>query len=380
MGYMALELDISKAYDRMEWNFLERAMLHLGFSGRFVATIMSCIKSASYSVLLNGVLGSTIKPSRGLRQGDPLSPYLFLVCAIGLQGLLHKAEADGSLRGVFICRNGPRVSHLFFADNSVLFCREKESECQVILDNLSVYERGLGQKINKDKTNIFFSANTQHDLQARIQQLLGVPAIRQYEKYLGLPAFVGRAKKQGFAYIKERIWRKIQGWKEKLLSQAGKEVLIKLVIQAIPTYSMSCFKLPKCLIKEIKIMIQKFWWGYSGDGKKVHWVKWERLCQGKDFGGLDFKEIKNFNEALLAKQVWRMLKNPDSLCHRVFKAQFFPDCSILEATNTANGSYAWKSILSAWNAVQKGVVWRIGDGKLVCIKEDKSLPNQSINR
>ena len=160
MGYMALELDISKAYDRVEWNFLERAMLHLGFSGRFVATIMSCIKSASYSVLLNGVLGSTIKPSRGLRQGDPLSPYLFLVCAIGLQGLLHKAEADGSLRGVFICRNGPRVSHLFFADNSVLFCREKESECQVILDNLSVYERGLGQKINKDKTNIFCSSNT----------------------------------------------------------------------------------------------------------------------------------------------------------------------------------------------------------------------------
>ena len=203
MGYMALELDISKAYDRVEWNFLERAMLHLGFSGRFVATIMSCIKSASYSVLLNGVLGSTIKPSRGLRQGDPLSPYLFLVCAIGLQGLLHKAEADGSLRGVFICRNGPRVSHLFFADNSVLFCREKESECQVILDNLSVYERGLGQKINKDKTNIFFSANTQHDLQARIQQFLEVSAIRQYEKYLGLPVFVGRAKKQGFAYIKE---------------------------------------------------------------------------------------------------------------------------------------------------------------------------------
>ena len=142
--YMALKLDMSKAYDRVEWGFLERAMLHLGFSGRFVATIMSCIKSVSYSVLLNGVPGNVIKPSRGLRQGDPLSPYLFLVCAMGLQGLLHKAEADGSFRGVSICRNGPRVSHLFFADDSVLFCRAKESECQVILDILSVYERGSG--------------------------------------------------------------------------------------------------------------------------------------------------------------------------------------------------------------------------------------------
>ena len=170
-------------------------MLHLGFSGRFVATIMSCVKSVSYSVLLNGVPGSNIKPSRGLRQGDPLSPYLFLVCAMGLQGLLHKAESEGLIRGVSICRNGPRVSHLFFVDDSVLFCRAKESECQVILDILSIYEKGSGQKINKDKTNIFFSSNTSHDLQARIQHLFGVPSIRQHEKYLGLLAFVeiGRA-------------------------------------------------------------------------------------------------------------------------------------------------------------------------------------------
>ena len=143
-GYMALKLDMNKAYDRVEWKFLERAMLHLGFFGRFVATIMSCVKSISYSVLLNGVPGSTIKPSRGLRQGDPLSPYLFLVCAMGLQGLLHKAESEGLIRRVSICRNGPRVSHLFFADDSVLFCRAKELECQVILDILSIYEKGSG--------------------------------------------------------------------------------------------------------------------------------------------------------------------------------------------------------------------------------------------
>ena len=153
-------------------------------------------------------------------------------------------------------------------------------------------------------------------------------------------------------------------------------MLIKSVIQAIPTYSMSCFKLPKGLIKEIKIMIRKFWWGYSGDSKKVNWVKWERLCQGRDFGGLGFKEIEKFNEALLTKQVWQMLKNPNSLCHRVFEAWFFPNCSILEASNSANGSYAWKSILSARNVVWKGVVWWIGDGKLVCIKEDKWLSDQ----
>ncbi|XP_030939807.1 uncharacterized protein LOC115964686 [Quercus lobata] len=188
LGYMALKLDMSKAYNWVELEFLEKTMRHLGLEDRMPV--------------------GSIKPERGLCQGDPLSPYLFLKCATGLQSLLHTAKMEGHIQGVAICRNGPRVSHLFFADDSVLFCRAKEEECQKILDILATYERGLGQKINRDKTNIFFSTNTSSDMQSCIQIILGVLAIRQYEKYLDLPAFVGRAKKQSFIYIKERVWKK----------------------------------------------------------------------------------------------------------------------------------------------------------------------------
>lgn len=249
-----------------------------------VRIIMSCLKSMSYSMLLNGQLVANIKPSRGLQQGDPLSPYLFLLCVMGLQSLIHQVEVDGNIQGVAICRNDPRVSHLFFTDDSVLFCRASMEKCQKMLDILEVYERGSRQKINREKTNIFFSSNTSQPIQSCIQQLLGVPTITQYEKYLRLPSLVGREKKRSFIYLKERVQKKLQGWKEKLLSQASREVFIKSVIQTIPAYTMSCFKLSKGLIEEIEVLTRKFWQDYDGDSQKVHWVSQERFCEVKEFG------------------------------------------------------------------------------------------------
>ena len=266
---MALKLDMSKAYDRVEWVFLERIMLMMGFSPRWISLISGCIRSVTYSILLNGQPHGLITPEQGLRQGDPLSSYLFLLVTEGLHALFTKAEVDSAVRGVSICAAGPKISHLLFANDSLVFCRATIAECVRIQSLLQLYEQASGQKINRGKTNIFFSSNTPHRTCSTISNFLGVPITQRYKQYLGLPSLVGWAKKKSYSLIKERIWKKLKEWKEKLLSQVSREILIKAVIQAIPTYTMSCFKLPKGLIKEIESLIRKFWWRYRGEQRKI---------------------------------------------------------------------------------------------------------------
>ena len=161
-------------------------------------------------------------------------------------------------------------------------------ECEKVLNILEVYENASGQKVNRSKTALLFSKCTPNDIKNSIKQALGVQEILRYDKYLGLPSFVGKGKKASINYIKERIWQKLRGWKGKLLSQAGREVLIKSVIQAIPTYT--CFKLPLGLCHEIASLIKKFFWGQRGDQRKAHWLKWDELTKSKIIGGMGFRD------------------------------------------------------------------------------------------
>ena len=172
--------------------------------------------------------------------------------------MIHKATERGEIQGVSICHNGPKLTHLFFADDSLLFCRATTHDCQKVLEILSNYERVSGQKLNREKTALFFSKSTPNEMQKEIMDLLGVNELKQYEEYVGLPALVGRNKRASFDRLKQKVWKRLQGWEGKLLSQAGREVLIKSVIQAIPTFIMSCFKLPTTLCHEIETLIRKF--------------------------------------------------------------------------------------------------------------------------
>jgi hypothetical protein len=144
-------------------------------------------------------------------------------------------------------------------------------------------------------------------------QIMGLQSENHGGKYLGLPIYIGREMTKAFAYIMEKIWKRIIGWKERFLSKVAKEILIKGVAQAIPTYAMSCFDITKSLCDDISRMICRYWWSQMDDEHKAHWVSWPNMMKPKSEGGLGFKDIHAFNLSMLARQGWRLLQAPESL-------------------------------------------------------------------
>ncbi|XP_021770438.1 uncharacterized protein LOC110734577 [Chenopodium quinoa] len=319
-GSFALKLDMIKSYDRVEWVFLERVMDKMGFSGAWISRIMSCLQSVKFAFKINGQI-----------------------------------SGDGLLHGARICRGAPRISHLFFADDSILFAKAKTIECSVIANIISKYERASGQKINT----------------------LGVREVNRNGKYLGLPTIIGRSKRAIFAGIKERIWKILQGWTAKLLSNHGKEILIKAVAQAIPTYIMGILRIPDGIVDEIHSLLARFWWGSTSSIKRLHWQKWEELCRPKSIGGLGFRDLRCFNQALLAKQLWRLHHDRGSLVHAIMKVKYFKNCDVLEAARGYDPSYTWRSLWGAKSLLLEGLKWRVENGCDISVWDCAWLPSNS---
>ncbi|XP_062171134.1 uncharacterized protein LOC133876926 [Alnus glutinosa] len=242
------------------------------------------------------------------------------------------------------------------------------------------YEEASGQQINLEKTAVFFSGNTKVAVRDSIIQGTGYSCTSQYERYLGLPALIGRSRIATFNVIKDRIWKRMNGWKEKFLSHAGKEILIKSVIQAMPTYTMSVFRLPKTLCRDINSMLGRFWWGNKENGSKMAWMAWSGLGRKKLDGGLGYRDLVNFNTALLAKQGWRFIKHPETLVSTIFREKYFPSRDFLGSSLGSRPSYVWRSICGAKSVLSEGLMWRVGDGLSIKIFEDKWIPSTQTHK
>ncbi|KAH9724860.1 putative reverse transcriptase/RNA-dependent DNA polymerase [Citrus sinensis] len=208
-GIAALKIDMTKAYDRIEWGFLQDMMLKLGFDPRWVNLIMLCVTTVRYSVLRENREVGPIIPSRGLQQGDPLSPYLFILCAEGFSSLIKSYERLSLLHWVRVARSALEVTHLFFADDNFLYFRANQVEASTVKQILTTYGCASGQLVNFTKSYISFSANVHDSVVSQIYGILEVNAIDDHGTYLGLPSHIGRKKKVVFTYIRDKVWKLI---------------------------------------------------------------------------------------------------------------------------------------------------------------------------
>ncbi|KAL6214415.1 hypothetical protein ACLB2K_013849 [Fragaria x ananassa] len=172
---------------------------------------MECMQSVFYYVLIQGRPFGRIVPSRGIRQVDPISPYLFLLVAEGFSALLKKAESEKSLHGVSIARGAPSVTHMFFADDSLLFCDSSIQDCLKLKEIFAVYERASRQKISVEKSAVSFSPRTTRVVKEACSTTLHMKIVPCHERYLGLPIVTGKNKKKVFKGVADRVWQKIQG-------------------------------------------------------------------------------------------------------------------------------------------------------------------------
>ena len=235
----------------------------------------------------------------------------------------------------------PVVNHLLFADDSLLMFKSSVEGAVAASNLLERYCMASGQRINHEKSSIFFSRGCPQTMRDSIKNTLNVHNESLSDRYLGMPREVGHAKNGTFRYLRDRVWEKIRGWMEKLLSAAGKEVLIKAVAQSILVFSMSCFRLPRGLCENITSLIIQFWWGSKQGKRKPSWVAWDEMTTPKHLGGLGFRDLEIFNLALLSKQAWKLLQNPTSLSARILKGVYFPEDSLFAAWLGSHPSQIW---------------------------------------
>lgn len=176
-----------------------------------------------------------------------------------------------------------------------------------------------------------------------------------------------------FAWVLGRICSKLESWKEKLLSKVGKEVLLKTVIQALPQYAMSIFKLPVFICKTIEQKIASFWWKTNEKKEDIHWKRWELLKTRKDRGDMGFRDLLSFNKAMLGKQTWRLAQQPDSLWARLFQGLYYLNTDIWHAVNGTRPSWGWRSLVLGRETIAPKIMWKVGDGSKIKIREDKWL-------
>ena len=310
----AFKLDIHKAFDSLNWDFLFTALDKMRFPDLFIRWIKKCISGCMLSVKINGVLEGYFQCKSGLRQGDPLSPYLFVlsmeILTIYLNTTLQNCESF-----VFHWRTKQlKLSHVIFADDIFVFCKGEQASIKILLDSVSHFCDCSGLKLNKEKCQAFF-CNVPADIVRDTISEYGFSQGSLPITYLGLPLITSRLTPSLCDPLIHRLCKRIEGWAVRSLRYSGRLQLIKSVLQAIQGFWSMYLFLPKGVLKRIQSILAKFLWGgCSLEGRCHYNVAWADCCFKKEEGGLGVRDLFEWNKSAIFLQIWKLsLPNPCSI-------------------------------------------------------------------
>ncbi|GKU91977.1 hypothetical protein SLEP1_g5773 [Rubroshorea leprosula] len=361
-GALAFKIDLHKAFDSVDWNYLREVLIDFNLPDQLVRLIMFSVTSLQLSVIWNGEELPYFQPKRGLRQGDPLSPYLFIMVMEKLSHMIMSRLQEHKWTPFRLSHGGLTLSHLFFADDLMLFGKASITQIETIIDCLSEFARRSGLEINLGKSKLFVSPNIQGQLANSFSSACGIPLTHDLGIYLGVPIIHGRFKASNYKYILEKMQIKLAGWKQKSLSLAGRRTLVQSVTSSIPTYTMQTVLLPSSTCSAIDSLNRKFLWGSDIQTNKPHLVHWNDVCLPRRYGGLGVRSAKECNKALIAKLGWQILSGGEKPWCQAIKHKYLHSASFSSCKPTPSSSITWRSILKTREVLQLGTRWRVGSG------------------
>ncbi|CAL9024262.1 unnamed protein product [Prunus brigantina] len=346
-GYIAWKIDLSKAYDKLKWSFIEQTLAEIGIGETSLHLIMSYVKNVSYKIILNGELTESFKPQRDVRQGDPLSPYLFVLCMEKFSHIIAARVLKKKWKAVRAARSGPLISPLFFADDLILFGEASAQQAMVMKNSLEEFCELSWQQVNFEKSLLYISANTKSDLVDQIELTCGATRSANMGNCLGVPLVQGRVTKATYKGVLVKVQAKLAAWKSQLLSMAGRITLIQSVASSIPLYTMQTAKLPQALCEDLDKSSKSFLWESSENHHKTHLVKWDTVCLPKCLGGLGIKKASLMNQAMLSKASWRIVAGDSGLWAAMLRKKNLRGSCCFDAydDNCTLASSFWKGLI-----------------------------------
>jgi hypothetical protein len=353
------KLDMEKAFDHVNWSFLLYLLRRCGFGEKWCSWIEHCISSARFSVLVNGVPSGFFGSSRGVRQGDPLSPFLFVLVMEAFSRMLGAFTDRGLISGFSVGTREPNrvtVSHLLFADDTLVF--------------LVCFEAVAGLKVNLSKSALFPVGLV--DNVGQLAGLLGCGSGEVPLKYLGLPLGASFKLKTMWAGLEDLMLRRLAPWKRLYLSKGGRVTLIKSTLSNMPTYMLSLFPIPADVAKRIEKIQRDFLWGGMNDEFKCHLVEWDKVCAPIDEGGLGIRNMRRFNQALLGKWLWRFAHEEGAWWRSVLVAKYGSVWGGWRsgAISSSHGVGLWKFICMGWQNFRRFIKFDPGEGSKIRFWDD----------